>query len=387
MTATNVTLSDRRWLILASAVVSFFAVGTTFFAVPPLVPQLTAAFGLNHFHIGLLVGAIAVPAIVLSIPLGAAVDRWPARAAGNVGLVLMFIGAGFFAAAPSYAFLLTGRLLFGIGGLLINLLLARLIATAFAGRELALAMGIFLAVYPAGLISLFSAHPFLLEHLGWRGELGVLAGLVLIAIPLHTLAVPRGLRGSPVGDAEVSGFRTKASPSLIALAISWMLFFAAYASVPTFAPEWAGGGPRALLTVTIIMWTAAVLSPVFGSIIDHLGRPGPWVVGGLLALAAALALMSVEAITPVVAMLVIGVSAAAVTTATYALPPQLVAPARVGFAFGFITAFSNLGTVIGPPVAGALRDHSGGWTLTWSVLAAVALLGAAAAVLVRPKST
>ncbi len=61
-------------------------------------------------------------------------------------------------------------------------------------------------------------------------------------------------------------------------------------------------------------------------------------------------------------------------------------PARVGFAFGFITAFSNLGTVVGPPVAGALRDHSGGWTLTWSALAAVALIGAAAALFVRPRA-
>ena len=85
-------LTGRRWLILLSAVVSFFAVGTTFFAVPPLVPQLTAVFGLSHFEIGLLVGAIAFPAIVLSIPFGAAVDRWPARAAGICGLAAAACG-------------------------------------------------------------------------------------------------------------------------------------------------------------------------------------------------------------------------------------------------------------------------------------------------------
>lgn len=385
MTKPGNTLAERRWLILASAVVSFFAVGTTFFAVPPLIPQLTTTFGLNHFHIGLLVGAIAIPAIFLSIPLGAAVDRWPARAAGNAGLTLMFIGACLFAAAPAYGVLLAGRFLFGIGGTLINLLLARLIATAFAEKELGLAMGVFLAVYPAGLIVLFSAHPVLLAHLGWRGELGLLAGLALIAIPLHTFAVPKGLRGATDSNKTPTE-RWMPNPSLVALAVSWMLFFAAYASVPTFAPQWAGGGHRALLTVTIIMWTAAVLGPIFGSIIDRSGRPVAWVAGGLLVLTTVLALMAFEAIEPAAAMLAVGVSAAAVTTATYALPPRLVAPARVGFAFGFITAFSNLGTVVGPPVAGALRDHSGGWTLTWSALAAIALIGAAAALIVRPRA-
>jgi len=133
-------LSSRRWLILSSTVVSFLAVGVTFFAVPPLAAELVTRFGLSHFAVGMLMGVIGVPAIFLSIPLGAAVDRWPARAAGNISLALMFLGSVLFAFAPSYAILLLGRGIFGVGGLVINLLLARLVTTAFAGRELSLAM-------------------------------------------------------------------------------------------------------------------------------------------------------------------------------------------------------------------------------------------------------
>ena len=159
-------LSRRRWLILLSALLSFFAVAVTFFAVPPLVPELARRFALSHLEIGILMGAIAVPAIFLSIPLGAAIDRWPARAVGNGGLLAMVVGSVIFALAPSYAVLLVGRLIFGIGGLVINLLLARLITRAFAGRELALAMGIFNATYPAGMIVMFSFHPRLVVALG-----------------------------------------------------------------------------------------------------------------------------------------------------------------------------------------------------------------------------
>ena len=375
-------LAGRRWLILLSAVISFFAVAVTFFAVPPLVPELARRFALNHLEIGILMGAIAVPAIFLSIPLGAAIDRWPARAVGNGGLLAMVVGSVIFALAPSYAVLLVGRILFGIGGLVINLLLARLITRAFAGRELALAMGLFNATYPAGMIVMFSFHPRLVVALGWRGELLVLAALVLLAIPLHNLVVPGRLGGATRLVEDTVGPRV--TRPLAALAVSWMLFFAAFASVFTFAPEWAGGGPQALLTVTLVTWVSLLLNPVVGILIDRWGHAVRWVVCGELLLAVVLGLMAAGLLAPVPAMLLIGLTAASVPTATYSLPGRLVPAARVGFAFGFITAFSNLGTLAGPAAAGALRDAVGGWSIPWATLAVLALLGATAALLIGP---
>jgi NNP family nitrate/nitrite transporter-like MFS transporter len=374
-------LSPRRWLILASTVVSFFSVGVTFFAVPPLVPELVQRFGLSHLAIGVLMGAISVPAILFSIPLGAAIDRWAARATGNVALALMVIGALLFALAPSYAVLLIGRLLFGVGGLAINLLLARLVSTAFAGRELALAMGIFNAVYPASMIVMFSLHPKLVALLGWRGELTALAVMVGIAIPLHNLAVPAGLRGEagPVERVREPWI----TPSLLATATAWLLFFAAYASIFTFAPEWIGGGSDALLKVSLIPWAAIFLAPLVGILIDRFGHPSRWVMAGKLILAGVLAGMAGHILPPAPAMLLVGVTFATVATATYALPATLVQPARVGFAFGFITAFSNLGNLVGPAVTGAIHDHTEGWGTAWTLLAIAALVGAGAAALVR----
>jgi len=377
MPAMETDLASRRWLILASTVVSFVAVGVTFFAVPPLAAELAARFGLSHFAIGVLMGAIGVPAIFLSIPLGAAVDRWPARAAGNVSLALMLIGALLFAVAPSYVILLVGRLVFGLGGLVINLLLARLVTAAFARRELSLAMGVFNACYPASMIVMFTLHPRLLALFGWRGELMTLAVVVLLAIPLHNIAVPKNLRG----EAATSGHGREPwmSTPLMALALSWMFFFAAYASIFTFAPEWAGGGTSALLIGSLIAWVAIILSPMVGSLIDRTGSTARWILGGQLLLAGVLAAMATALISPILAMLLVGVTFATVSTATYSMPAALVSPARIGFAFGFITAFSNLGNLVGPAAAGAVRDRVEGWTLVWAVLAGIAFLGALAA--------
>jgi predicted MFS family arabinose efflux permease len=381
MPAMHNDLSSRRWLILASTVMSFFSVGVTFFAVPPLIPELISRFGLTHLAIGVLMGAISVPAILFSIPLGAAVDRWPARAAGNLSLGLMAIGAVLFALAPSYAVLVAGRLLFGVGGLAINLLLARLVSTAFAGRELALAMGIFNAVYPASMIVMFTLHPRLLATFGWRGELGALAVMVILAIPLHNFAVPRDLRGEAATDDQRR--EPWLSVPLVALALSWMVFFGAYASIFTFAPEWAGGGGAALLTVSLIPWVAIVLAPLTGMAIDRTGRAGRWLLSGQLLLAAVLAGMAFRFLPPAPAMLLVGVTFATVATATYSLPATLVAATRVGFAFGFITAFSNLGNLAGPAIAGGIHDRTGSWRLVWILLAVCAAVGAIAALVVE----
>ena len=364
--------------------VSFFAVGTTFFAVPPLVGTLRAGFGLSNLDVGLLMGAIAVPAIALSVPLGAAVDRWAPRPTGLGGLALMLLGAAVFAAAPSFGWLLAGRLLFGVGGLVMNLLLARLVSTAFAGRELALAMGLFTATYPASMIVLFSLHPWLAPRVGWRAEMGVLAALVVAAIPLHLAAVPRTAGRGP--RAAGPAIASTLNPPLVALGIAWMLYFAAFAALATFAPEWAGGGAAGLLVTTVITWVALVGTPLAGAAIDRSGRPQAWCVGGVGLMAATLALMAAGAPRPWAAMAALGLVAAAVPPAFYSLPARLVAAERVGLAFGFITALSNLGAVAGPALAGALRDATPGWAAVWGVFAALAAAGALVALLARPRA-
>jgi predicted MFS family arabinose efflux permease len=373
----------HRWRILASAMVSFFAVGMTFFAVPPLVGTLREAFALSNAAVGLLMGAIAVPAVFLSLPLGAALDRWPPRAAGLAGLALMLAGAVRFAAAPSFVGLLSGRLVFGVGGLVMNLLLARMISAAFAGRELALAMGLFTGVYPASMIVMFSLHPWLIANLGWRGEMGVLAAIVVIAMPLHAVAFPRRVPWETGGPAK--GREAALSRPLFALGVAWMLYWVCFGAVATFVPEWAGAAARGLLLASVITWVAMVGTPIAGHLIDRAGHPKRWCVAGSAALAAILAAMAMGALPTAVAMLALGAVCAVAPPAFYSLPARLVAPHRIGFAFGFITSLSNLGALVGPALAGAIRDATPRWAWLWGVLAAVALGGAAAALLVRPR--
>jgi predicted MFS family arabinose efflux permease len=376
-------LTSRRWLVLFASVFSFYAIGVTFFVVPPLIPELETRFGLSHFQVGLLMGAISVPAVFLSVVIGLAIDRWPARRTGAIGLTLMLVGSIGFAVAPSFAVLVAGRFVFGIGGLSVNLLLARLLTEAFAGREVALAMGIFMGTYPASMITVYTLQPMLLDLLGWRGELLLLAGLVALAIPLFLVAVGRDEGRSPIRDEHPISLRV--NRSLVALAVGWMLFFGVHVSVLTFGPEWAGGEVPALLVVTLVMWVAMIGSPIVGTLIDRTRKPERWLVAGHVVQASVVTGMALGLLPATPAMLGMGLAAALLPTAAYALPGLLVEPERVGFAFGFITAFSNLGTLVGPAVSGALLDAHGSWALVWGVCAIAAGLSIGIGSLVRPK--
>ncbi len=165
-----------------------------------------------------------------------------------------------------------------------------------------------------------------------------------------------------------------------------MLYFAAFGAVPTFGPEWAGGGAAGLLATSLITWVALVGTPLAGAAIDRSGRPRLWCVAGLGVMAATLGLMAAGALPAAAAMAALGLAVAVVPPAVYSLPAALVPPERTGHAFGFITALSNLGAVAGPALAGAVRDATPAWGPVWGTLAVAALVGAIVASLARPVS-
>lgn len=179
--------------------------------------------------------------------------------------------------------------------------------------------------------------------------------------------------------------RSLLSSSTVGLCLSWMFFFAAFAAVLTFAPEWVGGD-EGLSVVTLIMWVSLVASPLSGALMGRRRKIRPWLSGGMALFVLMLALMASGNIPISATMLMIGLCAALIPTASYALPARVVDPARIGLTFGMMTACSNLGTLIGPSAAGALRDATGSWSWSWAALALCVFLGFAATLMIRERA-
>src|SRR5215510_11525999 len=119
----------NRWVALAIVFVTRTSMGFQFQAVAAVAPLMVADLGLTWVQLGSLIGLYMLPGAIFALPGGVLGQRFGERrtvVAGGHGTA----GAhGFTAAVP-------GRLLAGVGAVLINSLLANMVAEWIAGREL-----------------------------------------------------------------------------------------------------------------------------------------------------------------------------------------------------------------------------------------------------------
>ena len=141
----------NRWVILFVLFVARLALGFQFQSVGSIAPVLVDDFSLDYSFIGLLIGIFLLPGIVLALPAGSLSRRMGDRRAVMFGLTLMVIGGVFTSMADTQLQLLAGRLISGSGAALLIVLMTKMVIDWFEGKELFIAMGIFIVGWPVGI--------------------------------------------------------------------------------------------------------------------------------------------------------------------------------------------------------------------------------------------
>src|SRR5690348_10439334 len=141
----------RRWVILGVLFLARTAMGFQFQCIASTASFLIERFGIGYAEIGTLIGLYMIPGVVIALPGGMLGKRFGDRRVCAVGLVLMIIGGLVIGASDTYASAALGRLLSGIGAVLFNLVLAKMVTDWFAGREIVTAMGVILASWSFGI--------------------------------------------------------------------------------------------------------------------------------------------------------------------------------------------------------------------------------------------
>ena len=151
---------SNRWGVLA---VLFFVRATMavqFQSIAAVAPLLSADLGFSLSDIGILIGLYSVPGVALALPSGAIGQRFGDKTTVLAGLVLMIVGSLIMAFSSSWGGQISGRLLAGIGGVLISVLMMKMVADWFTGKEISTAMAVFVSSWPIGIaISLLALPP------------------------------------------------------------------------------------------------------------------------------------------------------------------------------------------------------------------------------------
>jgi len=267
-------------------------------------------------------------------------------------------------ASAHYPTLFVGRLISGIGAVLLNVLLTKMATDWFVGREIGTALALLVASWPFGIGLALVTLPWLAARTSFAAALvstAVAAVLVLVMIAAIYRVPPAADAPSPSNDEG----HVRLSPrelGLVSLAgVVWMLFNVGYILVVSFSPallmsHGLSQGEAGFVT-SLVSWTVIVTVPLGGVLIDRVGHATLIMIGSLAAFGLG-ALLVPSAPSPAL-MTFVGIVAGLPAGAMMVLPSEVLRPTNRAAGMGVFFTRYYVGMALLTPVAGILRDASG----------------------------
>jgi MFS family permease len=391
-------VTGYAWVILFVVFVASVAAPLNQFKVPPLMPVLMDAFRLDLSQAGLLMSVFAFTGVILALPAGIIIQRLGPKVAGVIAVGCLVAGSAAGALAGSAGMLLASRVVEGVGMGLIAVVGPASIALWFPRERQGIPMGIWATWVPVGSLAIYNLAPGLGLAAGWQAVWWLGAGFAGVALLFYwwLMRVPPDsaphLQSEPAGQASGNppGLgKALANRSIWLLALQFggfnLVIIAFLTFFPTFLAE-ARGYPLAQAAFIASLMNLVILgsAPAAGWLSDRIGSRRlvfslPYlVIAGMMAFP-----FVVTGWLLYVFVILLGILAGAVPTATFAAAPEVMGRSQLaGIGLAVVAIGQNLGMVIGP-VLFAMLVESFGWVAAGYSMIPVCGLAFAAAWLVE----
>jgi MFS transporter, CP family, cyanate transporter len=381
--------ANNRLGALALACVVAFNLQSGIFAIGPVLPDISADLGLSSTAAGALA---AMPALLMgltAIPAGRLADRWGADRTLALGLGLVAVAGGLRAAAPGWPLLALLTILFGIGTGIMQPAVPPMLRHHFPGR-VGLATGVFTFTWIVGIIAASGLTGPLIAPAfgGWRGAMafwGASAGLAfalwMVGMRPWRAAAAAPLPGLPTPEtaaaAAWSPWRDHAIWIAAALyAGQGLVYYLLVLWLPAVYADAGlsdGAAGARLMVLSAACLPATFLVPLWS---DRIGsRRLPLVASAIITVAGAVG-FALATTTPGLDWLwpaLAGFGTCGILVTMLVLVAEQTPVGRTGDAAGVVMAVGYIGTAMGPVLAGAIRDATGGFERAMWVLPAAAL--------------
>ena len=353
----------KRWNVLILLFTVRLSMAFQFQSVAAMSPALMKAYGVGLGDIGLLISLYLAPGIAFALPGGEIGRRFGDKRVVLFGLVLMIAGGLLMTFAPTWHWQIAGRIVAGIGGVVLNVLMSKMVTDWFAGREIATAMAIFVNSWPAGIALCLILLPAIAAAKGITTALLITTAFCALGfILLAALYRAPSQTGSAATVAAASWPRPPTIRAMIAAGSIWGLFNAAIGMVFGFGTillverGWSLAGAGS--ATSLVLWIVSLSVPLGGIVADRTGKHVEIMLIGFALFAAALVLATrTDAVIPafVALGLVGGLSAGPIMS----LPARVLTPPvrAVGMGIHFTLFYAFV--VAAPIVAGFLSTRIG----------------------------
>lgn len=395
------TLKDSvfmRWLVLIiSSAVMFF--NYYFYdALSPLKDLMQDNLGFSSSEYGTLMSAYSVPNIFLLMAVlgGIILDKIGIRITGFVFILLMAVGTTITAYGASEAYLAggfgygfmnsfwpsfspalkmmyLGFFIFGLGAETSIVVLSKVIVKWFKGKEIALALGLNLAIGRLGTALALNLSPALAEvqwtNAIWFGVMLLWIGLLTFIIYIFLdIKIDRQIRETLPHDPE-DEFKWRdlkllvTNPTFIYITLLCVTFYSAVFPFVKYAPDLLMNKYDLERQISsnissILMYGTIALTPLFGWIADFKGKSATLMYLGSVLLIAAHLMFAKTMIPPYIPIFILGVAFSLVPAAMWPAVTKIVGENKIGTAYGAMFSVQNLGLWALPILIGMVLDSS-----------------------------
>jgi MFS family permease len=366
--------SENRWVALAVLTVARTAMGFQFQSVGAVSPLLMERLHIANTELGWLIGLFSLPGVFLALPGGLLGERFGDRRVVLAGLGLMTVGSALMGAAEGFAAVVVGRCLSAVGGILLNVLLTKMVADWFAGREIIWAMTILINAWPVGIgLALFTL-PVIAKAWGLSAVFHVAAGAAAFgAVGIALLYKPAPRAATYGKSLGLTGLSRREAGLVSVASVPWMLYNVGYVLMLGFVPSLLVRGGLSVEQAGVLLGLSTLL--IIGSVLlggasaQWLARPDVVVALGLLA--ATGGLVALPYAPPWPTLIAVGLLAGLPAGTLVAAPTAVLRPESRGAGMGVFYTGYYAGMALLPPVAGWLQDMFGRSTAVYFAAAAI----------------
>ena len=346
------------------------------------------------------------------IVCGALLDRFGVRLVGSIFVGMMVFGAGLvtfaisagFAPETSLTVAYVGCMLFGLGSEIAGVSVTRSIAKWFKGRNMALAMGLQLAIARFGTATAILIAPIIVTQKA-AGEIYMLSdtnrpamiGLAVLGIGAILWAVFVGLDArfdrqtgetDKVETAEEDKFRISdiwkvlSNPRFLMIAVLCVTFYCTVIRFKKFGvsillPLFGVDLDIATVLLAMIPFFTILFTPLFGALVDKVGKATLWmIVGSALVLTSHLIITFAPQGVPFyayIAIALLGIGYSLVPSAMWPSVPKIIPEKNLGTAYSLIYWVQNLGMWAVPIYVGRIftKEITEAGNITQEISAAI----------------
>jgi len=395
-------INDSPWMRWSIMLMVSLTMATNYYfydALSPLKDLMHLKLGFSSTDYGIFVSAYSFPNVFLLMAVigGIILDKIGIRITGFSFIFIQFLGAAITAYGTTDYFLnggfgydffnsfLTswtpalkmttlGYFFFGLGAETSIVVISKVIVKWFRGKELALALGLNLALARLGMALALVVSPILAanDNLSlpiWFGTLllgiGMIAFMIYLIYDIRFDKQVKILRQSdPTEEFRLSDVKNLlTNPSFIFIALLCVTFYSAVFPFVKYAPDLMTnkfGVSRELAgqITSILPFGTLIFTPIFAYICDYKGKSASLMVYGSILLVCVHLMFSLTHINPFIPMFILGVAFSLVPAAMWPGVAKIVDTNKIGTAYGLMFTIQNIGLWAFPILIGLVLDRS-----------------------------